>query len=168
MRMTLNWKTFGILGYMYGCIYSEDAFIVELDCILLVKYIHNFTMAMFLAHNIRFTSDRFDVHFSFVNKLVWLQKCFILHLPRFFFLSFAIHTLYIMMLISLSFHRSLQTRIHFQGEQSSKCSYCAELWFVYAIFFNKHNDSFNCNWWYFNQFQRNNASWKLTFHDLLS
>lgn len=86
MRMTLNWKTFGILGYMYGCIYSEDAFIVELDCILLVKYIHNFTMAMFLAHNIRFTSYRFDVHFSFVNKLVWLQKCFILHLPRFFFI----------------------------------------------------------------------------------
>lgn len=92
MRMTLNWKTFGILGYMYGCIYSEDAFIVELDCILLVKYIHNFTMAMFLAHNIRFTSYRFDVHFSFVNKLVWLQKCFILHLPRFFFyLSRSIH-----------------------------------------------------------------------------
>lgn len=86
MRMTLNWKTFGILGYMYECIYSEDAFIEELDCILLVKYMHNFTMAMFLAHNIRFTSYRFDVHFSFVNKLVWLQKCFILHLPRFFFI----------------------------------------------------------------------------------
>lgn len=118
---------------------------------------------------------QYSIHFVPIRRAFFLckQTCLITKMfhsssTKVFFLSFAIHTLYIMMLISLSFHRSLQTRIHFQGEQSSKCSYCAELWFVYAIFFNKHNDSFNCNWWYFNQFQRNNASWKLTFHDLLS